>query len=182
MKVKKVIKVLSTVLLLATLLGALYGCGKTSASNATAEEVYNAIQDAFTESYGHEAIQNMPTEVNDTVLAEKFHLSPDEVEGYCGVIAGSMTNCDELLVVKAKDGETEKVETALQQALDEQREAFAWYAVMNNPERLEAAKIVTEGSFTALLLVGVSPEDDTVEANFEQDVAMAEKAFRDAIS
>lgn len=182
MKMKKVVKVLAAALLLTALLGALYGCGKAPASTATAEEVYDAIQAAFTETYGHEAIEMMPTDVNDTILAEKFHLSPDQVEGYRGVIAGSMTNCDELLVVQAKDGEIENVEAALLQALDEQKEAFGWYAVMNNPERLDAAKVVTEGNFSALLLVGVSPDDDTVEANFENDVAMAEKAFRDAVS
>lgn len=179
---KKAAKIVSAVLLCAALTVPAYGCSKKTASNITAEEAYDAIQAVFNETYGHEAIINMPTDVNDTILAEKFHLSPDQVESYRGVIAGMMTNCDELLVVKAKEGEIENVEAALLQALDEQKEAFGWYAVMNNTERLDAAKVVTEGNFSALLIVGISPEDDSVDVDFESDVTMAEKAFRDAVS
>jgi hypothetical protein len=160
------------------------GCGsQTSAKNPTAAEVYDSIQTVFNETYGHEAIENMPTEVNDTILAEKFHLSADEVDSYAGVIAGMMTNCDELVVVKAKDGDIENVEAALNQALEEQREAFSWYAVMYNPERMESAKVVTEGDYAALLIVGISPEEEDAEnVDFTDDVMMAEKAFRDAVS
>ena len=69
------------------------GCGQT-ASDKTAQEVYDAIQSAFMETYGVEAIPNSPMQVDDTTLEQKFYLSPDEVEGYAGAIAGMMTNCD----------------------------------------------------------------------------------------
>ncbi len=178
---KKAANLLLCMLALAALPAGISGCGKTTVSAATAKEVYDAIQASFVETYGHEAIQALPTEVNDTIFAEKFGLSPDQVEDYCGMIAGSMTNCDELLVVKAGDGEGENVRAALEQALADQKEMFGWYAVMDNVERLDAAKVVTEGDFSALLIIGVSPEDETAEVNFENDVTMAEKAFRDAV-
>lgn len=155
------------------------GCS-VSSSNATAEEVYDAIDTAFQDKYGHGPIPSSPIQVDGTTLQEKFHLSEDQVESYKGTVAGMMTNCDELLVVKAKDGQLDKVQSALEQALQEQKDAFAWYAVMDNPERLESAKVVTEGDFAALLLVGISSEDPDTTPDFSSDVLMAEEAFRQA--
>lgn len=183
MKMKRLKNALLSGLSLLLTLGILAGCGsKNAAPTATAEEVYDAIQTAFTETYGHEAIQNMPMDVDDTMLAEQFHISPDQVESYRGVIAGMMTNCDELLVVKAKEGELQSVQEALNQALQEQYDAFSWYAVMHNTERLDAAKVVVKGNYAALLIVGVSPEDPSVEVDFSADVALAENAFNNALS
>ena len=52
---------------------------------------------------------------------------------------------------------------------------------MDNPERLEAAKVVTEKDFAALLIVGISPDDPDLPVDFTEDVEMAEKAFRNAV-
>lgn len=119
--------------------------------------------------------------MDDTTLQEKFHISLDMVDSYKGTIAGMMTNCDELLVVKAKDGQIDAVKEALQQALEDQKAAFEWYGVMNNVERLDAAKVVTNGNYAALLIVGVSPEDGSTSVDFSSDVSMAENAFNAAI-
>lgn len=100
---------------------------------------------------------------------------------YSGVVAGMMTNCDELLVVQAKDGEIENVKAALQQALSEQKDAFGFYAVMNNTERLDAAKVVVSGNYAALLIVGVTPSDPDAAVDFSADVSMAEQAFYNTI-
>ena len=88
-----------------------------------------------------------------------------------------MTNCDELLVVQAKDGEIDNVKAALQQALSEQKDAFSWYGVMYNTERLDAAKVIVSGNYAALLIVGVSPENEETSVDFSSDVSMAENAF-----
>lgn len=114
-------------------------------------------------------------------LSEKFHISTDQVVSYSGVVAGMMTNCDELLVVQAKDGEIENVKAALQQALAEQKDAFSWYGVMYNTERLDAAKVIVSGNYAALLIVGVSPQDEETSVDFSSDVSMAENAFYGAI-
>ena len=156
------------------------GCGQT-ASDKTAQEVYDAIQSAFMETYGVEAIPNSPMQVDDTTLEQKFYLSPDEVEGYAGAIAGMMTNCDELLVVQAKKGEVENVREALEKALQDQKDAFGFYPVMNNTERLDAAKVIVSGNYAALLIVGVSPENEETSVDFSSDVSMAENAFYGAI-
>lgn len=102
-------------------------------------------------------------------------------ESYKGTVAGMMTNCDELLVVKAKDGQIDAVKAALDQALEDQKAAFEWYGVMYNPERLASAKVVTSGNYAALLIVGVSPEDGSTSVDFSSDVSLAENAFKSAI-
>ena len=176
---KKLIAFISASILALTML---VSCGGAAKSNATAEEVYTAINAAFTEQYGHEAIANMPMEIDEVTLTEKFHIDPAQVESYKGVIAGMMTNCDMLLVVKANDGEIENVTASLEQALQEQKDAFSWYAVMANPERLDASKVVVNGNFAAILCVGVVPEDGNTEGiDFTADVAMAEEAFAEAV-
>ena len=122
----------------------------------------------------------MAMAVDDTTLQEKFHISLDMVESYKGTVAGMMTNCDELLVVKAKDGQIDAVKAALDQALEDQKEAFSWYGVMGTTERPEAAKVVTSGNYAALLIVGVIPEEDAA-FDFTSDVSLAENAFKSAI-
>jgi DNA mismatch repair ATPase MutL len=154
-----------------------------AASAVSAADIYSAINRAFQSKYGHGPIGNS-IKLDETTLSEKFHITADMAESYAGCIAGMMTNCDELVVVQAKDGQIDAVKAALQQALNEQNEAFGWYLVMYNGERLDAAKVVVKGNYAALLLVGVSPEnveDEEETVDFSDDVAMAEKAFYSAI-
>ena len=97
--------------------------------------------------------------------------------------AGMMTNCDELLVVQAKDGKVNEVKAALEQRLSEQKDSFAHYPVMFNDVRLDDAKVVVKGNYVALLIVGVITDeiDEAGEADFTGDVEMAENAFYSAI-
>lgn len=152
-------------------------------AGVSASDIYSAINSAFQSKYGYDAIPSMTMEVDSTTLTEKFHVSTDMVESYAGAVAALMTNCDELVVVQAKEGQLENVKAALEQALADQKEAFSWYAVMNNTERLESAKVVTKGNYAALLIVGTAPEDSEDEGavDFSGDVSLAENAFFNAI-
>ncbi|HIT79570.1 MAG TPA: DUF4358 domain-containing protein [Candidatus Faecivivens stercorigallinarum] len=152
-----------------------------AATGVSAQDIYSAIDAAFQNKYGHGPIANAPFAIDDVTLSEKFHISTDQVVSYSGVVAGMMTNCDELLVVQAKDGEIDNVKAALQQALSEQKDAFSWYGVMYNTERLDAAKVIVSGNYAALLIVGVSPENEETSVDFSSDVSMAENAFYGAI-
>lgn len=152
-----------------------------AATGVSAQDIYSAIDAAFQSKYGHGPIANAPFAIDDVTLSEKFHISTDQVVSYSGVVAGMMTNCDELLVVQAKDGEIDNVKAALQQALSEQKDAFSWYGVMYNTERLDAAKVIVSGNYAALLIVGVSPENEETSVDFSSDVSMAENAFYGAI-
>lgn len=165
------------------------GCGTTkeesTVSNVTAGEVFDAINAAFAEKYAdmdvEGAIPNMPMNIDDTTLQEKFGIDPEITEDYKGQIAGMMTNCDMLLVVKAKDGKLEDVVKGLEKGKEAQQAAFESYGVMGNLERLDASKIVTNGNYAALLMVGImDTEAETVD--FTEDVKLAEDTFKNTIN
>lgn len=155
----------------------------SASSSVSASDIYSAIDAAFRSKYGDGPIVNSPYSVDDTSLTELFHLNSDQVESYCGMMAGMMTNCDELLVVQAKDGKIDEVKAALEQRLSEQKDSFAHYPVMFNDVRLDDAKVVVKGNYVALLIVGVITDeiDAAGEADFTGDVEMAENAFYSAI-
>lgn len=150
---------------------------------ATAGEVFDAIDAAFVEKFGDlgvtGAISNMPMDVDDTTLTEKFGIDPADVESYKGQIAGMMTNCDMLMVVKAKEGKLEAVVAGLEKAKADQTTQFEFYPVSGNDLRLEAAKIVQSGDYAALLMVGVVDDEEALD--FTDDVKLAEDAFYTAI-
>ena len=155
----------------------------SASSSVSASDIYSAIDAAFRSKYGDGPIVNSPYSVDDTSLTELFHLNSDQVESYCGMTAGMMTNCDELLVVQAKDGKVNEVKAALEQRLSEQKDSFAHYPVMFNDVRLDDAKVVVKGNYVALLIVGVITDeiDAAGEADFTGDIEMAENAFYSAI-
>ena len=154
-----------------------------AADGVTAEAVFDAINAAFAEKYADQglegAIVNMPMDVDDTVLTEMFGVDPADVVDYRGQMAGTMTNCDMLLVVQAKDGKLDAVVDGLTEARETQAAQFENYAVMGNPERVEASKVVTEGNYAALLMVGVFGGEEAPD--FTEDVKLAEDAFYAAI-
>lgn len=156
-------------------------------STATAEEVFDAINKAFADKYGAidpgitGAINNMPAAVDDQLLKEQLGISPDLYESYKGEIAGMMTNCDMLIVVKAKEGKVEDVKAALEAAKKAQAAQFENYPVMANDVRIEDSKVVENGRYVALLMVGVLTDDNESDPDFTEDVQMAEDAFNTAI-
>lgn len=156
-------------------------------STATAEEVFDAINKAFADKYGAidpgitGAINNMPAAVDDQLLEEQLGISPDLYESYKGEIAGMMTNCDMLIVVKAKEGKVEDVKAALEAAKKAQAAQFENYPVMANDVRIEDSKVVENGRYVALLMVGVLTDDNESDPDFTEDVQMAEDAFNTAI-
>ena len=161
--------------------------GTNKESTATAEEVFDAINKAFADKYGANdpgitgAINNMPAAVDDQLLEVQLGISPDLYESYKGEIAGMMTNCDMLIVVKAKEGKVEDVKAALEAAKKAQAAQFENYPVMANDVRIEDSKVVENGRYVALLMVGVLTDDNESDPDFTEDVQMAEDAFNAAI-
>ena len=144
----------------------------------TAESVYNAMDKAVANRHTgvDAAIMNMPMPVDDMILTDMFGINTSDVNTYKGVCAGSMTNCDIMIVVEAKDGKKDVVKKALEEKLSAQKAQFEHYGVMGNIERLEAAKIVDKGNFVALLIVGIMGEgEETYDC--AGDVSAAVSAF-----
>ena len=154
-----------------------------ASGEVTAAAIYDAINAAFAEKYPDAGmvIPNMPIEVDETTLKDKFGISSDMVTDYKGEIAGMMTNCDMLLIVKAAEGKLEDVKVALKQAKADQTAQFEMYGVMGNIERTQAAKVVTNGDYAALIMVGIMPEDETATVDFTEDVQLAEDTFNATI-
>ncbi len=154
-----------------------------ASGEVTAAAIYDAINAAFAEKYPDAGmvIPNMPIEVDETTLKDKFGISSDMVTDYKGEIAGMMTNCDMLLIVKAAEGKLEDVKAALEQAKADQTAQFEMYGVMGNIERTQAAKVVTNGDYAALIMVGIMPEDETATVDFTEDVQLAEDTFNATI-
>ncbi len=152
-------------------------------SSATSEEVYDAINAAFAEKYPDAGmvIPNAPMEVDEATLNDKFGITTDMVEDYKGEMAGMMTNCDMLLVVKVKEGKMEDVKAALEKAKDDQTAQFEWYAVMGNAERTAAAKVVENGNFAALIMVGIMDIGSDEAPDFTSDVQLAEDTFNKTV-
>ena len=73
MIMKKFLRVPALAAAIMTSLVLLAGCSQT-ASDKTAQQVYDAIQSAFKENYGVEAIPNSPVEVDDTTLEQNSTL------------------------------------------------------------------------------------------------------------
>ena len=152
-------------------------------SSATSEEVYDAINAAFAEKYPDDGmvIPQMPMEVDETTLKDKFGITTDMVEDYKGEIAGSMTNCDMLLVVKVKEGKMEEVKAALEKAKEDQTLQFEHYGFMGNIERTAAAKVVENGNFAALIMVGIMDGGSDEAPDFTSDVQLAEDTFTETV-
>ena len=147
-----------------------------------ASAVYDAMDSAV--AARHEgvdaAIMNRPMSIDDSTLSDMFDVSLDDVVSYKGTYAGSMTNCDIMLVVEAKDGKADTVKKALQDKQAAQKKQFEHYGVMGNIERLEASKVVSNGNFVALLIVGVMGDEEE-GYDCAGDVSAANSAFTNAL-
>lgn len=147
-----------------------------------ASAVYDAMDRAIVARHKgvDAAIMNLPMAVDDNTLTDGFGISVSDVVSYKGTYAGSMTNCDIMIVVEAKDGKVDTIKKALQDRQAAQKKQFENYGVMGNIERLDASKVVSNGNFVALLIVGVMGEgEETYDC--AGDVSAASAAFTNAL-
>ncbi len=151
-------------------------------TSVSASDVYDAMDSAIVARHKgvDAAIMNLPMSVDDNTLTDMLGISMSDVVSYKGVYAGSMTNCDMMIVVEAKDDKVDTVKKALQDKQAAQKKQFENYGVMGNIERLDASKVISSGNFAALLIVGVMGEgEDTYDC--AGDVSAASAAFTNAL-
>lgn len=160
--------------------------GNTSESkpntSVNATTVYDAMDSAVAARHKgiDAAIMNMPMSLDDSTLSDMLGLSSSDVASYKGTYAGSMTNCDMMIVIEAKDGKIDTVKKALQDKQAAQKKQFEFYGVMGNIERLDASKVVSSGNFAALLIVGVMGDGEE-DYDCAGDVSAASSAFTNAL-
>lgn len=143
-----------------------------------ASKVYDAMTKAVTDRHSgvSSAVAN-PYELTMGELTDAWGLDTSMVKSFRGETAMMMTNCDMMLVVEAKSGKLSAVKEKLEEALANRIAQFEWYGVMGNSERCAAAKVVTQGNFAALIMVGVY---DGSDYDCSGDTAAAVSAFKKA--
>lgn len=163
----------------ATIDGASYTFEEDGSVVNPSDVVYQAMEQAVLKRHqGAQTLIPSAMELNSETLADAFGIDQSSLNSCSGEMAMLMTNCDMLLVVEAKDGKASQVKAQMEKALQSRVQQFEWYGVMGNSERCAAAKVVSQGNFVALVMVGVSDGDGRYDCS--GDVAAAVKAFNQA--
>ncbi|MGL4345342.1 MAG: DUF4358 domain-containing protein [Cellulosilyticaceae bacterium] len=153
---------------LSLVVSSLVGCSSTpnpSTNGVILNEgaTLQAIVDQINQDIG---IQ-MPGPVDETLLADMFHLTPDMVEDYYGLFGMTMTTADNVLAVKAAPGKIADVISALEQRKEDVVTSFAQY-LPDQHEKAQAGKVIQKGDYAFLLILG------DYEKGYDNEMAKAE--------
>ncbi len=141
--------------------------------NKTAtEKVLQAIKTVYGESY----LPNVTIE--QELLETQFGLSTDTYVEAAGEVPMISTNPDTVLVVKAVTGKEGDVKAALEAYRSKLINDSANYPM--NLEKINAAKVESEGEYVAFLLVGAN--DDRANATADARTSFAEYQVNKAVT
>ncbi|MDL2289349.1 DUF4358 domain-containing protein [Clostridia bacterium OttesenSCG-928-F22] len=142
-----------------------------AAKTPTVDEILSAIKQACGDGY----LPNMP--LDDETLVAQFNLDLDWAEDIKGEMPAIGFHPDRVIVVKAKEGQADNVEKALNDAkrflIDESLQYPA------NSAKVNATTVVRNGNYIALLLIGAP--DDRMDATEEQRQAFAQEETKKAV-
>ncbi len=152
------------------------GCGQKS-DNIDLSRLMNDIESA----YGNNWLAN--SQMSDTVFYDEYGLDESLVDEYVGRMPMTNDHPDRVLLIRAAQGKGEQVEKALNDRIKE--------LIRNGVEdpafvaKLNAAKVVREGDYVSLLMVGAydtqSGDDQDAALQFAKDqVKIGEDVFRNA--
>ena len=119
--------------------------------------------------------------------ADNFAALLSQCQTELDTTSDSITDAEALALEYEKQIEQEMLERqrremeALEAAKKAQAAQFENYPVMANDVRIEDSKVVENGRYVALLMVGVLTDDNESDPDFTEDVQMAEDAFNAAI-
>ncbi len=144
----------------------------------TLQSVLEAVDGKFAEKYGTDysaVMMGMP--IDDTYLSDFLALDSSTYDEYAGSVSMSMTNSDAFFVVKAKEGQLETVQQALDKRLSDIKAQYEFYPVNGSYDRAMAGEVYTKGNYVFLIVVGVM--DDTAEEtpDFSDDVQMTKETI-----
>lgn len=107
------------------------------------------IVDAFSKAYGASYEPNVA--ISDDLLGSEFGLNLTEMDDYYGEMPQIGLRCDRIVVVKAKPGDTKKVEKRFEEAKKEFLKNTMEYS---NSQKVSAALILREGNFVCFFMLG----------------------------
>ena len=164
-------------------LGLLMGCAPTPAPvDVDVEEIAQAIKDEYGDDYAPSL------DYDETHMVERLGIETDWVEAFFGQGPMFTMSSDELIVIKATEGNVAKVVAAMQEYQRYLKEESFQYP-MNMP-RVQNAMLVSEGDYVVFVLVGKffeypndgsdfdeQEEIDFVKAQFQRGVDVFKSFF-----
>ena len=171
---KKLLTILSVAVCCIILLSA---CGskdgKTPSGSASPELKEGQSLQAIVDRIDTEIGIAMPSD--DSVLTDICYIPMDAVEAYAGKITFVNVSSDNVVAVKAKEGQIETVKAGLTKRLEDVQKSFEEYL----PEQYEKAKkgqVLVKGNYAFFLILGES--FDTMDQDMEKAVSIINEAFQ----
>ncbi len=161
-------KILSFGLILAAVVTLFAACGNKDEEKTydyTAEQVLDAIKEAYGESYLPDA------DMNEQEYTETYGLNMDDVAEIKAEMAMISFHPDRVVVVKANEGKGEEVEKALTAARDNLVENGMWYPA--NLAKVEASQVLRNGDYVVFMMLGAV--DENLDATEEQAAEFAKE-------
>ena len=172
---KKLLTILSIAVCCITFLSA---CGskdgKSPSGSASAELKEGQSLQAIIDRIDTEVGISMPSDVDDNVLTDICYI-PMDAEDYAGKITFVNVSSDNVIAVKAKEGQIDTVKAGLTKRLEDVQESFEQYL----PEQYEKAKkgqILIKGNYAFFLIIGESSE--TMDQDMEKAISIINEAFQ----
>ena len=149
--------------------------GKSPSGSASAELKEGQSLQAIIDRIDTEVGISMPSDVDDNVLTDICYIPMDAVEDYAGKITFVNVSSDNVIAVKAKEGQIDTVKAGLTKRLEDVQESFEQYL----PEQYEKAKkgqILIKGNYAFFLIIGESSE--TMDQDMEKAISIINEAFQ----
>lgn len=155
------------------------GNNEGSSANVSMDDIKAAVVAALGEDYW----PNMP--IDEGLLSERYGVTEDMYDDFFGDIPMISTNVDSLIVIKAKDGQVDAVESALSSYRDDQvNDAFQY---PQNMGKVQASRIEVIGNYVCYVQLGadvidiMDQGDDAVIEHCQEDNELAIEAIRNLV-
>lgn len=147
---------------------------------ASMEELKNAVVEVLGENYWPNTV------VEEEIFGDMFGVTPDMYEEFFAETPMISTNVDTLVIVKAKEGQVEAVETALNSYRDTMINDTMQYPM--NVGKIQASRIETFGNYVCFVQLGADVSDvldqgdEAVITKCQEENEKALEAIRLALS
>ena len=155
------------------------GTNEGSAADVSMDDIKAAVVDVLGENYW----PNMS--IDSDLLSERYGVTEDMYDDFFGEIPLISTNVDSLIVIKAKEGQVDAVESALNSYRDGQvNDAFQY---IQNLGKIQASRIEVIGNYVCYVQLGadaidlMDQGDDAVIERCQEDNELAIETIRHLI-
>lgn len=139
------------------------------------DEKLKAAYQAAMEEFGDRWL-SMPGTIVPEQLSEIYYVDAEDIEEFAGEMSMANVSGDTFVAVKAKPGRADAVAQALDRRRQDIISQFETYPVNFMDVKSQAAKVITEGDYVFLVLIGDLNVPDGEEATLEMAQAEVERA------